>query len=153
MHSGNSLPGVLFVMGLLFVGHAADGQDLRQSPVHHLHFAKGTHHDVGRLQIAMDHSGLVGGMDSPGQGRQQLRGHLRRLRTTLQELVQAASGQVFQGEIGSAFPFAHFVNLHDVRMLQAGRRLRLRPEAGQQFRRHVGLGVDRDEHHRPIQRR
>ncbi len=33
----------------------ATGQDLGQAPVHHLHLAEAAHHDVRRLQVAVDH--------------------------------------------------------------------------------------------------
>ncbi|HKA06035.1 MAG TPA: hypothetical protein VKD71_02175, partial [Gemmataceae bacterium] len=37
------------------------GHVLRKSPVHHLHFAEGTDHDVGRLQVPVQHAAVVGG--------------------------------------------------------------------------------------------
>ena len=45
--------------GLFIVDHAALGQDLGQAPVHHLHLAERAHHDVGRLEVAVDHAAGV----------------------------------------------------------------------------------------------
>ena len=46
-------------MGRRLVGQTASRQDLGQAPVHHLDLAEVAHHDVGRLQIAMDHASGV----------------------------------------------------------------------------------------------
>ena len=42
------------------VCHATVRKDFGQSPVHHLHFAKVAHHDVGGFQIAVDDAPRVG---------------------------------------------------------------------------------------------
>ena len=46
--------------GAFLVGDAPLGQHLGQPPVHHLHLAERPHHDVGRLQVAVDHPLGVG---------------------------------------------------------------------------------------------
>ncbi|MFO0872247.1 MAG: hypothetical protein U0935_25245 [Pirellulales bacterium] len=51
----NTLP-LLFGVSRLFVGHSACRQHLGQTPVHHLHFAERTDHDIGRLEVTMNHA-------------------------------------------------------------------------------------------------
>ena len=45
--------------GLLLVGDSAPGEDLGQAPIHHLDLAEAAHHDVRRLQVAVDHAAGV----------------------------------------------------------------------------------------------
>ena len=44
----------LLQLALFLVSNTTHLQNLGQAPVHHLHFAKRTDHDVGRLKVAMD---------------------------------------------------------------------------------------------------
>ena len=60
------------------VGWAAGSQLLGQTEVEHLHPAVGGHHDVGRLQVAVDDALVVGGRQGVGHGRGNLQDALER---------------------------------------------------------------------------
>jgi hypothetical protein len=64
-------------------------------------------------------------VDGPRQRFQQLRGLARRLWSAVETLVQAAPRHVFQGKEQLAGLLSHFMDLHDVRVLEPGHRPRL----------------------------
>ncbi len=57
---GNDRPLVLRLTGRGIFDRAAATQHLGQAPIHHLDFAKGADHHVGRFQVAVDHASGVG---------------------------------------------------------------------------------------------
>ena len=86
--------------------------------------------DVGRLEVAVDHAAPVGVVHGPRQGpapgRRRWRGSGCRPASG-----QAAALDELQRKVRPAVVLADLVDLHDVRVLQPGHRLRLGAEAGQ----------------------
>src|SRR5438876_720756 len=83
---------------------------------------------VGGFEITMDDALLMSVMHGPGQDFQQLSYSGGWLRRTVELLGQCASFDVLQREVGHARPLAHFVDLHDIGMLQTGGGLGLAAE-------------------------
>ena len=109
-------------------------QPLGQAEVGDLGHAVGGEEDVGRLEVAVDDPGLMGGVDGPGQGRHQLGGRPARLGRARQSIVEVAAFEQLQRDERQAVHFADVVDLHDVRVPEPGDRLGLDPEAGQVIR-------------------
>ena len=91
----------------------------------------------------MHHAALVGEVHGPGQDLDELGGGKRRLGFAGELACQAAAIDIFQREKGPAVDFADLVNLHDIGMLQTGRRLGLELEAAQI----VVAGMGAAQHH------
>ena len=90
----------------------------------------------------MDDAALVGGVHGPGQ-HLRLPGRLgNRLRFPLELLVEAAPIHELQREEGLPVALAHFVNLDDVGVLQAGDGLGL----GAETRQFARAGVAAPDH-------
>ncbi len=81
--------------------------------------------------------------DCSGQGRGQFGGACGRLRMAGQELLQTAAVAKFQHEERQPALFTDFMDLHDVRMLQACDGLGLTAETGDI----VGAGVVAGQNH------
>ena len=109
-------------------------QPLGQPEVGDLGDAVGGQEHVGRLEVAVDDPGLMGGVNGPGQGRHQLGGRNARLRRARQPIVEVPAFEQLQRHERQAVHFADVVNLHDVRVPELGDRLGLDPEAGQLIR-------------------
>ena len=62
----------------------------------------------------MDDPGLMGLLDCPGQGCQQLGRETRRLRGTGQAIVEPAALEQLQGDVRQTVCLADVVNLKDV---------------------------------------
>ena len=89
----------------------------------------------------MQHAALVSEVNGAGQDGDDLGRLARRLRRARQLLRQAAALDVFQRQIGALrLDPADFVDLHNVRMLEAGERFALALEALQQVRPGVSAG-------------
>ena len=108
--------------GLLVVHDAAAGQDLGQAPVHHLHLAEGADHDVGRLEVAVDHAAGVGVGHGLGDGledRQEPGAVVVGLLAVLQQLGKRVPLDQLHGEEGPEVgEGAQLVDRHDARMLE-----------------------------------
>ena len=115
----------------LLVGDAALGQDLGQAPVHHLHLAEGPHHDVGRLEVAVDHPLGVGIRQRlrhlQGDG-QQARPIGRRVGPLAEDRRERLALDQLHGEEGPVAEAADVVDRHDAGMLQLPADLRLLDE-------------------------
>src|SRR5205807_1286015 len=85
--------------------------------------------DIGRLQISVQDTVLVGEVDSAGDDSQQPRGSLRLSLQLVNLAGQAAAHDELHGEVVLTVVLAHLVNGHDVRVVQVGRRLRLSTKA------------------------
>ena len=71
-------------------------ENLRHTPVHHRHDAKISHHDVGRLEIAMDHPSPVRGGDRLAylqEDSQQARQVGRAVLTVGQDVLEGLAGE------------------------------------------------------------
>ena len=119
------------------------GQHLGQAPVHHLDLAEAPHHDVRRLQVAMDHPPgvrighrLADRLEDPHQvrqvaGRAVASGH---------QLGERPPIDQPHGDVGAAVGQApQLVDRHDPGMLQLPADLRLLDEPSH----HVGLVAER----------
>jgi hypothetical protein len=71
---------------------------LGQAEVSHLRLAVGGEQDVGRLQVAVDHALVVGGLDGPGQRLDQRGGGPRRHGGARQAPVETPPLDVLQGQ-------------------------------------------------------
>ena len=90
----------------------------------------------------MHDAALVGGVHGAGQGFDQRGGVARRQRGAVELLRQAAAVDVFQREVRQAFVLADFVDLHDVRVLQARDGFGFGAESSPLVRRGVLAGQD-----------
>jgi hypothetical protein len=81
--------------------------------------------DVVRFQVPVDEPGPVGGGDGAGDRLQDLGGEPRGERLVPDPVGQRPAGDVLQGEIRHPVVLADGVNVHDVRVMQGGDRLRL----------------------------
>jgi hypothetical protein len=112
------------------------GQHLGQAPVHHLHLAERPHHDVRRLQVAVDHSLGVGVRqrlgDLQGDG-QQPRPVRRRVGALGQEGLQRLALDQLHGEERPRAEAADVVDRHHAGVLQLAADLRLLEEAPGDF--------------------
>ena len=88
----------------------------------------GREQHVGRLQVAMDHLGLMRRVHGAGQDSTSSAA-ARPSGVPVQLAVEAAAGAKLQGEEGRALVLADLVDLHDVGVLQAGDGLGLDAEA------------------------
>ena len=77
-------------------------QPLGQAEVGDLGHAVRGEQDVGRLEVAVDDPGLVGDVDGPGQGGQQLGGRPARLGVAAQPIVQAPAVEQLQHTNGGS---------------------------------------------------
>jgi hypothetical protein len=91
----------------------------------------------------VDDALFVGGVDGTSQGFHELSGLPRRLRRAVKPFGQGAALHQFQGQEGQPLVFPDFIDLHDVRVPQAGKRFRFSAEASQLRRRCV---LARPEH-------
>jgi len=100
----------------------------------------------------MKDAALVRVMHGPSERFHQPCRLLLRLCRTGDFAQQAAAVDVLQGKERPAIIFAHFINLHDVGVLQAGHGFRLGAEA--QVRLGVGLKTHKDhfERHQALER-
>ena len=73
--------------------------------------------DVGRLEIAVNHTVDMSGMDGPRQGFDELCRRTRRLGPALDVLGQAAAGHELENKVRPARGLADIVNLDNVGML------------------------------------
>ena len=132
--------------GPFLVGDAPFGQDLGQPPVHHLDLAEGPHHDVGRLEVAVDHPLGVGIRHRLRhlQGDGQQAGPIgRRVGPFAEDRRERLALDQLHGEEGPVAEAADVVDRHDAGMLQLAADLRLLDEA----LGHVGaVGVPLQEH-------
>ena len=74
--------------------------------------------NVARLQIAMHDAPLVGVLDGPSEGLDQVSRGAGRPGIAFEMLAERAAFDEFKGEVRPAFDLADLVYLHDVRMLQ-----------------------------------
>ena len=86
---------------------------------------------------------VMGVLHGTGQDLDQAGGDGRRLGRAFQGLVQAAALEVLHRQVGQALVLADLEHLHDVGVLQAGRRPAPRPEAAPL----LGVGVDARQDH------
>ncbi len=121
---------------------AAGFQPSRQAEIRDLGRAVGGEQDVGRLEVAVDDPALVGGLDGLGYRGHQGGGLAGRLRRARHHLGQAAALDEFHGEVRPAVQVADLVDLHDVRMAQAGHGFRLAQKALQLLRPGGGAGQE-----------
>ncbi len=112
-------------------------QVLGQAEVGDLGRAVGGEQDVGRLQIPVDDTALVGAMDRAGQKGRSPGGVPGRLRTAVETLGQAVAGHELHREEGSALPGADLVDLDNVGVLEPGDQAGFGFEAGQRPGRRV----------------
>ena len=118
------------------------GQVLGQAPVHHLHFAEGPDHDVGRLQVAVDDAATVGEADRLADLRERL--EQPRPVGGLHLVGQGLPGDEFHGQEGGAVgQRPQGVDRRDARMRQPGGDLRLADEA-------VGVGPGQQDLERDV---
>ena len=118
------------------------GQHLGQPPVHDLDLAEGADHDVGRLQVAVDHAPAVGEADRLADLRERLQEP--RLVGRLQFGGQGLPGDQFHGQEGGAVgQRPQGVDRRDARVRQPGRDLRLADEA-------VGVGPGQQDLQRDV---
>jgi hypothetical protein len=99
--------------------------DTGQSEVADSGCAVGFQEDVGRLQVAMNDSALVGRLDRPSEGGQQSGRLACRLGRAGQLLGQGAAFNELHGEVWSSVRVADVMELHDVGVLQSGHGLGL----------------------------
>ena len=113
-------------------------QHLGQAPVHHLHLAERPHHDVRRLQVAVDDARAVG----VGHRLADLLEHFQEPRQVLgrglalcEAVGQGAALDQLHGEVRPAVGEpAQVVDRHDAGVLQLAADLRFFDEALLQFR-------------------
>ncbi len=128
------------------IGHVSDaevGQLDRRIP---------GHHDIGRLDIAVDHAVVMGA----SQGLADVRadcgsGFRREIAPVLDQVPQVAALEEFHCDIGDAFFLARVVDRNDIGMVQGARGARLAQEPFHHFAcvrgrfEHVAPGrLDRD---------
>jgi hypothetical protein len=104
------------------VGHVPT--EFREAPIHDLHFAEGPHHDVQRLEIAVEDAPTVSIADGMGNGledRDVPAPLVRHVRSGLQQLVQGLPFDELEGQIGAAVDGgAQVVDGGNARMLELG---------------------------------
>ena len=122
------------------VGDASFLQDLGQAPVHHLDLAEAAHHDVRRLQVAVDHASSVGvghrladGLeDATGSGAGRAAG--RSGRSDQQDAARVRPFDQLHREIRPAVgEGAQLVHRHDAGMLELAADLRFLDEPAHQL--------------------
>ena len=124
--------GRLVVRGRL--GLAARGQSLGEPPVHHLHFAEGPDHDVGRLQVAVDDPVGVGVADRLAElleDGQESPPVVAGVGAVLEEVLEGAALDQLHGQKRPAVgQGAQFMDGGDARVLELSGDVGLGAEAG-----------------------
>ena len=90
--------------------------------------------DVGRLEVAVDDSGVVCDLNGPGQSDQKLGGIPARLWSACEAVLQRATLEQLQGNEWFAVGLADLENLDDIGMTKASDGLGLDPDAGEMNR-------------------
>ncbi len=106
---------------------------------------------IRRLEVAMDHARLVGGLHRAGQRPHQRCRVARRYRRAVEAVGQRASGTILHREVRQPVVLVYFKDLHNVRMLQARDDLGLALEALPL--RHPGMAAGKDhlQRHQTLQ--
>ncbi len=107
---------------------------------------------IGRLEVAVDHAGLVRGGHGAGQHFHQPGGVARWQGGAGQAAVQRLALDEFQGQVRLAVVLADLVDLHDAGMPQPRQRLRLGAEAGPLPVPGRLAGANHLQGHQPLQR-
>jgi len=98
-------------------------EDLGQAEIGNLRRSIGRQQDVGRLQIAVQHAVLVHFVDGPGERFDEAR-RIPVRENLLADLPQeVAALKTLERQEKPSVELADFIDLHDVRMLQARERL------------------------------
>jgi hypothetical protein len=121
---------------------AADDQ-LGQPEIADLGLPGGRQQHIARLEVAVHDPLLVDFVDRPGQGFHEGGRFLSAQWPAAHPLRQAAAIDKLQSHKRPPVLLADLINLHDVRMLQAGHGFRLDPEPRQQ----LPCGVVGVQHH------
>src|SRR5262245_14361250 len=95
-------------------------QTLRQAEIRHARLAVGIEKNVGRFEVAMDDTVLMGVVHRRGDSSHQLSGPAGRERLLAGQVPQMPAFDVVHRKILPSFVFSDFVNGHDVRMMQVG---------------------------------
>src|SRR5262245_54818822 len=91
-----------------------------QAEVHNDRLTLGVEQDIVRIEVAMDDSRLMSGLQGRGQSLDQGNGLRRRQRFTVRETGrQGWYLQVRHGQVGDALDLAHLVDWAQVGMRQA----------------------------------
>ena len=125
--------------------------ELGEPEVEDLHVAVRAHHDVVRLDVAMDEAARMRGRERTGDLDADVDGLARRQRPPLQPLAERLALDELGHHVGPAVQFAEVVDDQNMRVVQAGRRTRFLMKAAQPVA--VGRELRREEldRHRPIQ--
>ena len=110
------------------LGGAVLLQSLGQAEVRDLGRAIPREQDVRWLEVAMHDVGQVGGMDGPGQRRDQRRGRTPGLGNAAQRVIETAPLEQLERDERQAPDLVDVVNLDDVRMAHLRHGLRLDAE-------------------------
>jgi hypothetical protein len=147
-------------LGVL-VRRARGGNGLGQAEVGDLGRPVGREEHVGRLQIPVQDTLLMGVMHGAGQRFHHGRGPVGRPGAGGEVLLQRSRFDVLQGEIGNGIaarragpggrPFAGAVDGHDVGVAQAGDRLGFAAKAGQLLGPGEGASQDHLDGHQPVE--
>ncbi len=113
-------------------------EDLGQAPVHHLDLAEGSDHDVGGLEVAVDHAPGVRvghGVAGEDEDSEEPAPVVRGVGPLDKQLGQGPPLDQFHGDVGPvAFEQAELVDRHDARMLELASDPRLGQEPSAQGR-------------------
>ena len=123
-----------------------------QAEIGDLGHAFGRQEHVGRLQVPVDDAAAVSFVDGPGEGSRQLDNAGDRLRLAVDLLGQRAAADKFQHQVRQPVLPTHLEDLHDVRMVQPGRRFRLDAEPHSLLVAGVFRGADHLDGHQPVER-
>ncbi len=126
-------------------------EPLGQAEIRDLEHSAGGHQDVGRLQVAVNDSALVGGVNGPCQGLDQMCGVTRLQCNARESLRQALTVDILQGKEGTSVLLAHFVDLDDVGVLHPRQQFPLSPEPGQVLGAGVFARQDHLERDQPVE--
>jgi hypothetical protein len=107
--------------------------------------------DIGRLEVAVNDSLLMGRGYRPGQDFHQPRRLRSGQRRTLAMLLQAAAVDEFEGKERLSRLFADLIDLHDVGVMQPGNGRSFSAEAVALARPSLGTGADHFEGHDSVQ--
>ena len=138
--------------GRRLVGVVAARQHLGQPPVHHLDLPERSHHDVRRLEVAVDHSACVRighRLADLREDAQEPREVVGRRRPRLEQLGEGPAPDQLHREVRAAIgERAQLVHRHDPRMLELAADLRLLDEPADRLGR---VPVPLQEHlHRQV---
>ena len=117
-------------------------QSFRQTKVADLGQAIGGQQHIGRFQIAVEDAAIVSGLHGAGEDLNNPCRVMRWQRCAVGMFLEAASLQILQRHERQAVMLANGVNLHDVRVLQAGDRFGLDAEPGEIVLAGVCPGAD-----------